>query len=86
MDDFPEGNALVYCEGAFGTPNGKTAHGLVRRTERYRVQCVVDSCHAGRDAGIVLEGERRGIPICGDIQQAYAGSQRDGLGLEVPLA
>ncbi len=23
-----DGKALVYCEGAFNTPNGKTAHGL----------------------------------------------------------
>ena len=22
------GNAVVWCEGAFGMPNGKTAHGL----------------------------------------------------------
>ena len=27
-----EGHAIVYCEGAFGTTNGKTAHGLVRRS------------------------------------------------------
>ena len=27
----PEGRAIVYCEGAFNTTNGKTAHGLVRR-------------------------------------------------------
>ena len=26
----PDGRAIVYCEGAFRTPNGKTAHGLVR--------------------------------------------------------
>jgi len=25
--------AIVYCEGAFNTPNGKTAHGLVRFTK-----------------------------------------------------
>lgn len=32
-----DGNALVYCQGAFNTPNGKTAHGLVRFTERYTI-------------------------------------------------
>ena len=37
MTNLPEGNAIVYCQGAFGTTNGKTAHGLVRRTRRYRV-------------------------------------------------
>ena len=43
MSAFPEGRALVYCEGAFGTPNGKTAHGLVRRTRRYDVLAVIDT-------------------------------------------
>ena len=37
----PEGNAIVYCEGAFATTNGKTAHGLVRKTARYVVVAVV---------------------------------------------
>ena len=44
---FPEGRAIVYCEGAFGTTNGKTGHGLVRFTRRYRVLSVVDSELAG---------------------------------------
>ena len=49
-----DGKALVYCEGAFNTPNGKTAHGLVRFTERYHVVGVIDSKYAGQDAGEVL--------------------------------
>ena len=57
-DGFPEGNAVVYCGGAFGTTNGKTAHGLVRRSERYRVLSVIDSRHAGSDAGKVLDSNR----------------------------
>ena len=56
MSSLHEGNAIVYCQGAFGTPNGKTAHGLVRRTNRYRVLSVIDSRHAGEDAGSILEG------------------------------
>jgi uncharacterized NAD-dependent epimerase/dehydratase family protein len=68
---FPEGNAIVYCEGAFGTTNGKTAHGLVRRSRRYRVLSVVDSRHAGSDAGAVLDGRRNGIPVEPDIQTAH---------------
>ncbi|MCG6983120.1 MAG: DUF1611 domain-containing protein [Deltaproteobacteria bacterium] len=63
MNSFPEGNAIVYCQGAFATPNGKTAHGLVRRTRRYRVLSVVDSRHATNDAGMVLDGRARDIPI-----------------------
>ena len=63
MNSFPEGNAIVYCEGAFSTANGKTAHGLIRRTDRYQVLSVVDSVHAGKDAGTVLDGRLRGIPV-----------------------
>lgn len=41
-----DGTAIVYCEGAFNTTNGKTAHGLVRFTERYKVIAVIDSRYA----------------------------------------
>jgi uncharacterized NAD-dependent epimerase/dehydratase family protein len=65
-----DGNAVVYCEGAFNTTNGKTAHGLVRFTERYRVLAVIDSRWAGRDAGAVLDDRANGIPICPDLPAA----------------
>ena len=70
MSRMPEGNAIVYCEGAFNTPNGKTAHGLVRFTRRYRVISVVDSRYAGQDAGEVLDGKAKQIPIFGSLEQA----------------
>jgi uncharacterized NAD-dependent epimerase/dehydratase family protein len=70
MAGFPEGNAIVYCEGAFGTPNGKTAHGLVRRTLRYRVLSVVDSQQAGTDAGFFLDGREKGIPVRATVAAA----------------
>jgi uncharacterized NAD-dependent epimerase/dehydratase family protein len=54
-----DGNALVLCEGAFSTLNGKTAHGLVRFTNRYKILGVIDSTCAGRDAGEVLDGKPR---------------------------
>jgi uncharacterized NAD-dependent epimerase/dehydratase family protein len=65
-----DGSAIVYCEGAFNTPNGKTAHGLVRFTERYRVLSVVDSRYAGRDAGEVIDGRKSDIPVMRDIAEA----------------
>ncbi|HMV49566.1 MAG TPA: hypothetical protein PLD20_07575 [Blastocatellia bacterium] len=58
-----DGTAIVYCEGAFGTPNGKTANGLVRHTARYNVTGLIDSTKAGRDAGEVLDGKPNGIPV-----------------------
>jgi len=72
--DDPEGDAIVYCEGAFNTTNGKTAHGLVRRSHRYRVLSVIDSGHAGLDAGKVLDGRPSGIPIEPDIMTAVDNS------------
>ena len=70
MNELPEGNAIVYCEGAFNTTNGKTAHGLVRFTDRYRVLSVVDSRYAGQDAGEVLDGKASQIPIFKSLDQA----------------
>ncbi len=65
-----DGTALVVCDGFFDTANGKTAHGLVRGTERYRVLGVVDAPTAGRDAGEVLDGRARGIPIFATLPEA----------------
>ena len=67
-----DGNALVFCEGAFNTPNGKTAHGLVRFTERYNVVGVIDSRYAGLDAGEVLDGKPNKIPVFSDLQAALS--------------
>jgi uncharacterized NAD-dependent epimerase/dehydratase family protein len=63
-----DGNALVWCENAYQTANGKTAHGLVRFTRRYGVTAVIDSTCAGLDAGQVLDGTRRDIPIVADLE------------------
>ncbi|MDZ7374633.1 MAG: DUF1611 domain-containing protein [candidate division KSB1 bacterium] len=73
-----DGPALVYCQGAFGTTNGKTAHGLVRRTRRYRVLGVIDSHLAGQDAGLVLDGRPSGIPIFGGVEEAVSELRRQG--------
>jgi uncharacterized NAD-dependent epimerase/dehydratase family protein len=78
MSKLPEGNAIVYCQGAFDTPNGKTAHGLVRFTKRYRVLSVIDSRHAGQDAGIILDGEARGIPIFAHLEEAMLSAVSSG--------
>lgn len=73
-----EGNAIVYCEGAFATTNGKTAHGLVRCSRRFIVLSVLDSRHAGQDAGDVLDGTPCGIPIHADLESAIEDAQLAG--------
>lgn len=74
----PEGVAIVYCEGAFGNGYGKTAHGLVRFTRRYRVAAVIDSTLAGKDAGMVLDGAANGIPLVADLAAALHASEASG--------
>ncbi|MBL1214316.1 MAG: DUF1611 domain-containing protein [Ignavibacteriae bacterium] len=70
MQNYPTGIAIVYCEGAYNTTNGKTAHGLVRFTKRYDVRCVIDSRYAGKDSGLVLDGKENGIPIIAALKDA----------------
>jgi uncharacterized NAD-dependent epimerase/dehydratase family protein len=72
----PDGNAIVYCEGAFNTLNGKTAHGLVRFSRRYTVVGVVDSRYDGMDAGQVLDGSACGIPVFKSIEAAEQSAAR----------
>ncbi|WP_149273523.1 DUF1611 domain-containing protein [Pareuzebyella sediminis] len=73
-----DGKALVYCEGAFNTPNGKTAHGLVRFTERYDIVGVLDKKYAGQDAGKVLDGIPNGIPVFDDFERACESLEKSG--------
>ncbi|WP_273567314.1 DUF1611 domain-containing protein [Maribacter halichondriae] len=73
-----DGKALVYCEGAFNTPNGKTAHGLVRFTERYEIVGVLDAEYAGHDAGEVLDGKSNGIPTYATLEEAVGELSKSG--------
>lgn len=70
MSNRLEGNAIVYCDGMFQSTNGKTAHGLVRRCERYRVLNIIDSTCAGNDAAALLDGTAKGIPVVPDLGAA----------------
>jgi len=65
-----DGVALILCEGVFGTGDGKTANGLVRHTDRYRIAGVLDSQLTGQDAGEVLAGKPCGIPIFASLAEA----------------
>jgi len=71
MTLMPEGKALVYCEREYLTANGKTAHGLVRHTIRYDIVGVVDSTAPSGDAGEILDGKHRGIPLFSGLKEAF---------------
>ncbi len=65
-------SAVVYCEAQFGEQDGKTGNGLVRHSEKYSILSVIDSKHAGLDAGAVLDGIPNGIPVVANLAQAIA--------------
>jgi uncharacterized NAD-dependent epimerase/dehydratase family protein len=62
--------ALILAEGLYATTDGKTAHGLVRKSLRYKIVGVIDSTLAGRDAGEALDGRPRGIKIYASLREA----------------
>ena len=68
LDERPR--AVVYCEGNFARIDGKTANGLVRSSERYRIVAVVDSTCTEADAGVALDGVHAGIPIVDSLSAA----------------
>ncbi len=74
--------ALVYCEGGFNTTNGKTAHGLVRFTARFKIAAVIDSGYQGEDSGIILDGIPNGIPIIGGLEEGLLLASRKGIMLK----
>lgn len=61
-------NAIVITGGYLDTSNAKTAHGLIRGTDRFNILGFIDHQNSGKDAGEVLDGKNRNIPIYADIQ------------------
>ena len=64
--------AILFTDGLLTTLNAKTAHGLIRGTDRYTVVGVVDAPSAGQDAGVVLDGLPRNIPVFASVNQALS--------------
>jgi uncharacterized NAD-dependent epimerase/dehydratase family protein len=64
-------NAIVLTDGLLMTSDAKTAHGLIRGTERFNIIGVVDSqAKAGKDAGELLDGKNRDIPVFATMDAA----------------
>lgn len=74
-------NAIIYCEGSFNTTNGKTAHGLVRFSQRYSILCVIDSKYQGKDSGEILDGKSNSIPIVENLNEAVHLSRDKGISI-----
>lgn len=60
-------NAILITGGLLTTASAKTAHGLIRGTDRFTIVGVIDSKSAGRDAGEILDGKNRNIPVYSSI-------------------
>jgi uncharacterized NAD-dependent epimerase/dehydratase family protein len=66
-----QSNAIVITGGYLDTVNAKTAHGLIRGTERYNILGMIDHKSAGKDAGEVLDGNHRNIPVYATISDFF---------------
>ena len=55
--------ALILTNGRLATSDAKTAHGLIRGTDRFHILGVIDPANAGKDAGEILDGRVRNIPV-----------------------
>ena len=68
--------ALILTNGILTHSDAKTAHGLIRGTERFTIVGVVDDAStAGKDAGELLDGKHRDIPIYTTLADALAAEQ-----------
>ena len=68
--------AIVLTNGILTHSDAKTAHGLIRGTERFKIVGVVDDATtAGKDAGEMLDGKHRNIPIYATLVEALAAEQ-----------
>jgi len=63
--------AILLTNGLLVHSDAKTAHGLIRGTERFVVKGVIDhAATAGKDAGELVDGQRRDIPVFGTLEEA----------------
>lgn len=62
--------AIILTGGLLHTPDAKTTHGLIREGERFLITAVIDEVNAGKDAGEMLDGKFRGIPVVKNIKDA----------------
>ena len=59
--------AIVITGGYLDTYSAKTAHGLIRGTDRFTIVGLIDEKTPGKDAGEILDGRHRNIPIYATI-------------------
>lgn len=70
-------NAIILTGGYLDTNQAKTAHGLIRGSDRFTIKAIVDQKCASRDAGEVLDGVTRNIPVVGSLPEYFASGNAD---------
>jgi uncharacterized NAD-dependent epimerase/dehydratase family protein len=63
-------NAIILTAGLLNASDAKTAHGLIRESKRFKIVGIIDEVQAGRDAGEVLDGKNRNIPVYKTISES----------------
>jgi len=63
------GNAIIITGGLLDDIHAKTTHGLIRGTDRYNIVGVIDEIYGGKDAGEILDGVKRDIPVFATIDE-----------------
>lgn len=64
--------AIILTGGFLNSDVAKTAHGLIRGSERYKIAGIIDAPNAGKDAGEILDGRIRNIPVFFSVDEALS--------------
>ena len=71
-----DGTAIILADDIVNGDSCKTTHGLIRKSNRYRIVGVIDDCNAGHDAGVLLDGVKRDIEVYSSIEKLLETGQR----------
>ena len=63
-----DGTAVILADDMVNGENCKTTHGLIRRSNRYKILGIVDACNTGNDAGVLLDGVKRDIAVYASLE------------------
>jgi uncharacterized NAD-dependent epimerase/dehydratase family protein len=69
--------SLIYADRLYSCADGKTAHGLVRYSKKYKIVGVVDSTLPAGDAASFLDPTRHGVPLFSSLEDAYRATNPD---------
>ncbi len=65
-----KGTAIALTNSWLDDIHAKTTHGLIRGSNRFEMLAIIDEKFAGQDAGEVLDGKNRNLPVFATIPDA----------------